>query len=302
MTITVKHTGPGAGYTREIEAEELSEYQNKDNWEVSGEYEVEELSSGEPVEENEIVCENDSGGHTLTVNPNNFATKEELSTWFSESEIEEMEMAERRENPEKNGTHEKSYNEMWDDIEEEHRKKVYQPQIREHYENKHENVIENNEEWMKESKYTESVKDLSGSEFLSLMEEAQSDNVEELSEIEELQEKMEAEIPDFEIEVNDEIDGELEEMAEEGFSERVERGGPKYWDDIRQEIRMQRNAPDETEISHTTDGERLRVKSKNEEMVSELRQKANDSRYSVDVERDTGEGIEATVDPEEFGG
>lgn len=302
--ITVKHTGPGAGYTKQIEAEELAEYQNKDNWEVSGEYTVEELSNSKPQEENEIVCENGSGGHTLTVNPNNFASNEELSTWFSESEIEELQEAERRETPDKNGTHEKSYDEMWDDIEEEHRKKVYQPQIRKHYENKHENVIENNEDWMKESKYTESVKDLSGSEFLELMEEAQSGSqTEELSEIpEEIQEQMEEEIPDFEIEVNDEIDGELEEMAEEGFSERVEQGGPEYWNDIRQEIRMQRNAPDETEISHTTDGERLRVKSKNEEMVSELRQKSNDSRYAVEIERDTGDGLIATVDPEEFGG
>jgi len=300
-TITVKHTGAGAGYTKEIEAEELAEYQNKDNWEVSGEYTVEELSSGKPVEENEIVSENDSS-HTLTVHPNNLASKEELSTWFSDEEIEEMEMAERRENPEKNGTHEKSYDEMWDSIEEEHRKKVYQPQIKEHYENKHENVIENNEEWMKDSKYTESVRDLSGSEFLELMEEAQSGSqTEELSEIpEELQEQMEKEIPDFEIEVNDEIDGELEEMAEEGFSERVEQGGPEYWNDIRREIRMQRNAPDETEISHTKDGDRLIVKSKNEEIVSELRQKSNDSRFSVEIERDTGDGIVATVDPEEF--
>jgi len=303
--ITVKHTGPGAGYTKEIEAEELAEYRQKENWEVNGEYEVDELSSAKPSEESEIVelSENDSDGHTLSIEPNNLATKEELSKFFTQEEIEELQDADRRENPEKKDVSDKSYSEMWDSIEEEHRKKVYQPQIREHYENKHENVIENNEEWMKESKYTESVKDLSGSEFLELMEEAQSDNVEELSEIpEELQEQMEKEIPDFEIEVNDEIDGELEEMAEEGFSERVEQGGPEYWDDIRKEIKMQRNAPDGTEISHTTNGERLRVKSKNEEMVSELRQKANDSRFSVEIERDTGDGLIATVDPGEFGG
>jgi len=312
--ITVAYEGKGPGFCKKIEVDELSQYLEAANWKVVDDDVVaDELSQdNQKVDENgnvvvELGAEGKSPapeGHTVSIRPD-LADQERLEKWFTDDEIEKIEQAELSQNPDKGEVANQSIDEMWREMEKEHRKKVYKPQVEEHYRKKRQEAIESND-WMKDDKYTESVKDLSGEQFVELMKEAQSGNVEELSAIpDDIEEQIEAEKPNWDIQVT-EADAEVEELAIEGFKERAEKAKKEgedksYWQEIAKEIEMSRQIPD-TEVNYTSDGERTRIKTKDPETVEELRRKGDSEFYDVTIERDTGDGIIAIVNPDEFGG
>lgn len=187
-----------------------------------------------------------------------------------------------------------TYEEMWDNIQEEHREKVLKPQVEEHFKE----MAESQEapDWMKPAHMSKSVDEMKGEELLTLLNEAnQEGTTEELaqSEAEAVIDSIE-EKPDLDhIEIN-ETSEELSEEAIDGFSERAKQG-KSYWSDTVEAIEMEQKAPSPTSIAHR-DSDTLEIRTGNSEFAEELRQDKD-----VKIERDNGDRIIAVASKETHG-
>lgn len=294
-TVVVEQKGPGAAICKEIDVDELSEL-DRSVWRVPEAYRdkvVDELQHSQEIEDDEMVVELGSNprirakdevadSDTLEIEVDSLEGQDRLEKWFSEEELSKLEEANN------NATSDQSYEEMKKEMKREH-DKIVERQKREKIRKQKEALKER--DWV-DPHLSKPVKELSGKEFVELMQKAQSDSVEELSESEEAIEEVAEEMQEDSIEISD-IEPEMAEEAAEAF----ENQGMDY---IADDFQASSQVPD-TEIYHTNDG-MVKVKTENSSLVEECRSVASSDKYDGYIEKETEEAVEAVISPEDFKG
>lgn len=142
----------------------------------------------------------------------------------------------------------------------------------EEYSSKEEAIKDNlgDRDWVESNPEEKTVQDMTGQEFAEIIQQAQNPQNEELEqstvEFEGVTEQEEATV--------ESVDEELAEPASEAFKSRAnDPSGPDYWDDIAEEIELEANAPDNTEVLSVNPGYVFRTA--NQSMREELQYEAS---------------------------
>ena len=263
---------------------------------------VEELSSPEEVRQAELdgeivvaelsgrVREKRDGERVLGIDLDNLSQSRK-STWFTDSEIEELESAEGLTRAERKSVQGKSYQEMRDEMRSEI-DEIYKQERKEHA-LKDAQRVENTRDWMKPDYKSEQIQDMDGETFMKAVSEAMAEDSTE----EELAQHSDESLEDLlELEPEPEIDTPLTEeeelQAAEAFNQRAKKKGKPAWQDIAEDIEM---SNERTKYESTGSNSR-KITTEEAQLKEALRDPDSDFDGKITIHQDTGDTVVATVE------